>query len=93
MYELEHVTKTYRQGRREVRALDDVDLEIADGDYVAIQGQTGGGKSTLLQLLGALDKPTKGTSGSAARTSAGSAAPRSPGSARSRSASCSRAST
>ena len=60
MYRLTDVTKTYRQGKREVRALDAVTLEIADGDYVAIQGQTGGGKSTLLQMLGALDKPTSG---------------------------------
>ena len=60
MYRLTDVTKTYKQGKREVRALDDVTLEIADGDYVAIQGQTGGGKSTLLQMLGALDKPTSG---------------------------------
>ena len=61
MYRLTDVTKTYKQGKREVRALDSVNLTIADGDYVAIQGQTGGGKSTLLQLLGALDKPTSGT--------------------------------
>ena len=61
MYMLTDVTKTYSQGKREVRALDGVSLEIADGDYVAIQGQTGGGKSTLLQMLGALDKPTKGS--------------------------------
>jgi putative ABC transport system ATP-binding protein len=61
MYRLTEVTKTYKQGKREVRALDDVTLEIADGDYVAIQGQTGGGKSTLLQMLGALDKPSTGS--------------------------------
>jgi putative ABC transport system ATP-binding protein len=61
MYRLTDVTKTYKQGKREVRALDSVTLEIADGDYVAIQGQTGGGKSTLLQMLGALDKPTAGS--------------------------------
>jgi putative ABC transport system ATP-binding protein len=60
MYRLTNVTKTYRQGKREVRALDAVTLQIADGDYFAIQGQTGGGKSTLLQMLGALDKPTSG---------------------------------
>jgi putative ABC transport system ATP-binding protein len=60
MYRLTDVTKTYTQGKREVRALDGVTIEIADGDYVAIQGQTGGGKSTLLQMLGALDKPTEG---------------------------------
>ncbi|MDQ1512355.1 MAG: putative transport system ATP-binding protein, partial [Microbacteriaceae bacterium] len=52
---------TYRQGSRTVQALTDVDLEIADRDFVAVQGQTGGGKSTLLQLLGALDRPTNGS--------------------------------
>lgn len=61
MYELERVSKTYRQGGRPVQALIDVDLAIADGEFVAVQGQTGGGKSTLLQLLGALDRPTSGT--------------------------------
>jgi putative ABC transport system ATP-binding protein len=61
MYRLTDVTKTYTQGKRQVRALDSVTLEIADGDYVAIQGQTGGGKSTLLQMLGALDTATSGS--------------------------------
>jgi putative ABC transport system ATP-binding protein len=61
MYELERISKTYRQGGRPVQALIDVDLTIRDGEFVAVQGQTGGGKSTLLQLLGALDKPTSGT--------------------------------
>ena len=60
MYRLTGVTKTYRQGPKRVQALTDVDLQIADGDYVAIQGPTGGGKSTLLQMLGALDRPTSG---------------------------------
>ena len=61
MYRLTDVTKTYQQGKREVRALDGVSIEIGDGDYIAIQGQTGGGKSTLLQMLGGLDTPTKGS--------------------------------
>ena len=61
MYELERISKTYRQGGRPVPALVDVDLTIGDGEFLAVQGQTGGGKSTLLQLLGALDKPTSGT--------------------------------
>ncbi|KZE91389.1 ABC transporter ATP-binding protein [Microbacterium sp. TNHR37B] len=59
-YRLASVTKTYRQKGREIHALRDVDLEIAQGDFVTIQGPTGGGKSTLLQLLGALDTPTSG---------------------------------
>ena len=52
------MTRTYQQRGRIVKALAGVDIEIAEGDFVAIQGPTGGGKSTLLQLLGALDKPT-----------------------------------
>jgi putative ABC transport system ATP-binding protein len=59
MYRLDHVTKQYR-GRRTVTALKDVTLEIPAGQHVAIQGPTGGGKSTLLQMLGALDRPTSG---------------------------------
>ena len=61
MYTLTNVTKQYRQSRREVTALLDVDLVIPDGQLVAIQGPTGGGKSTLLQMLGALDRPSSGT--------------------------------
>jgi putative ABC transport system ATP-binding protein len=61
LYRLTGVTRTYQQRGRIVKALAGVDLEIAAGDFVAIQGPTGGGKSTLLQLLGALDKPTTGS--------------------------------
>ncbi len=60
LYELRDVTKTYAQKNRKVTPLAGVDLTIEDGDFVAIQGPTGGGKSTLLQLLGALDTPTAG---------------------------------
>ena len=59
-YRLAGVTKTYSQKGRVVQALKGVDLEIAPGEFVTIQGPTGGGKSTLLQLLGALDTPTAG---------------------------------
>ncbi|MFF1573442.1 ABC transporter ATP-binding protein [Leifsonia sp. NPDC058292] len=61
MYTLTNVTKTYTQSKRNVTALKDVTLEIPDGQLVAIQGPTGGGKSTLLQMLGALDRPSSGT--------------------------------
>ena len=61
LYALEGVQKTYRAKGREIRALAHVDLSIEQGDFVTIQGPTGGGKSTLLQLLGALDTPTKGS--------------------------------
>lgn len=60
MYTLENVSKTYRQKERRITALKDVSLTIPTGQLVAIQGPTGGGKSTLLQLLGALDRPTSG---------------------------------
>jgi putative ABC transport system ATP-binding protein len=60
MYELTNVTKRYEQSKRTITALDDVTLSIPDGQLVAIQGPTGGGKSTLLQMLGALERPTKG---------------------------------
>ena len=63
MYTLTAVTKTYQQKKRTVKALDGVDLVIPAGQMVAIQGPTGGGKSTLLQMLGALDRPTSGTVG------------------------------
>ncbi|MDF3298204.1 ABC transporter ATP-binding protein [Streptomyces tropicalis] len=61
MYELTGVTKRYPRGKDVVHALDDVALTIGDGDRLVIQGPTGGGKSTLLQMLGGLDRPTSGT--------------------------------
>ena len=61
MYTLTGVTKTYRKGPDVVAALRGVDLTIADGEWLAIQGPTGHGKTTLLQLLGGLDRPTAGT--------------------------------
>jgi putative ABC transport system ATP-binding protein len=60
-YSLRGVTRTYRQRDRTVQALAGVDLDIAAGDFVTVQGPTGGGKSTLLQMLGALDRPTSGS--------------------------------
>src|SRR5439155_14436579 len=61
MYRLTDVTKDYPKGRGVVHALRGVDVVIEDGDWLAIQGPTGHGKSTLLQILGALDRPTSGT--------------------------------
>ncbi|MFI0807629.1 ABC transporter ATP-binding protein [Streptomyces echinatus] len=60
MYELKNVTKRYPRGKDSVQALDGVDLTIPDGDRLVVQGPTGGGKSTLLQMLGGLDRPTSG---------------------------------
>jgi putative ABC transport system ATP-binding protein len=61
MYQLSGVTKEYRTGNRTVHALAGVGLVIASGEWLAIQGPTGHGKSTLLQILGGLDRPTSGT--------------------------------
>ncbi|WP_345150371.1 ABC transporter ATP-binding protein [Arthrobacter ginkgonis] len=61
MFRLAGVDKVYTQKSRTVHALQKVDLTIPAGQLVAIQGSTGGGKSTLLQMLGALDRPTTGT--------------------------------
>ncbi|MZF85922.1 ABC transporter ATP-binding protein [Streptomyces sp. SID5643] len=60
MYELRAVTKHYTRSKSTVPALDGIDLTIPDGDRLVIQGPTGGGKSTLLQMLGGLDRPTSG---------------------------------
>jgi len=54
------VTKIYKMGQTEVRALDQVSLEISEGEFVAIIGSSGSGKSTLMNMLGALDQPTQG---------------------------------
>jgi putative ABC transport system ATP-binding protein len=61
MYRLTDVTKDYPKGRGVVHALAGVTTVIEDGEWLAIQGPTGHGKSTLLQILGALDRPTTGT--------------------------------
>jgi putative ABC transport system ATP-binding protein len=61
MYKLTGVTKDYHKGRTVVAALQGVDLAISDGEWLAIQGPTGHGKTTLLQMLGGLDRPTAGS--------------------------------
>jgi putative ABC transport system ATP-binding protein len=61
MYKLTGVKKDYQKGRGTVAALQGVDLDITDGEWLAIQGPTGHGKTTLLQMLGGLDRPTSGS--------------------------------
>ncbi len=60
LYQLKGVSKIYRKNGREIPAVRDLDLEIRAGEWLAVQGKTGHGKSTLLQLLGGLDRPTAG---------------------------------
>jgi putative ABC transport system ATP-binding protein len=61
MIQIEHLTKHYRQGKSVVRALDGVTLGIEDGEFVAVVGRSGSGKTTMLDSLGLLLKPTGGT--------------------------------
>ena len=60
MIELKQVIRSYQMGSQEIRALNQVDLAIADGEFVAIVGPSGSGKSTLLHVVGGLDTPTSG---------------------------------
>lgn len=55
-----NVIKKYKVGKQIIRAIDDVSVDIHEGEFVALVGPSGSGKSTLLHLLGGLDKPTSG---------------------------------
>lgn len=59
--ELKKVSKTYKIGENEFKALDNIDLEIKKGEFVVILGPSGAGKSTLLNLIGGMDTPTSGS--------------------------------
>jgi putative ABC transport system ATP-binding protein len=61
LVQVREASKIYRQGKIDVAALSDIDLDVAEGDFAVLAGPSGSGKTTLLNLVGALDKPTKGT--------------------------------
>src|SRR5512137_687153 len=61
LVELRNVSKIYRLGEEEIRALDDVSLDIEEGEFISIIGPSGSGKSTLMHILGCLDSPSRGT--------------------------------
>lgn len=61
LVELRSVSKIYHLGGEEIRALDDVSLDIEAGEFISVIGPSGSGKSTLMHILGCLDSPTKGT--------------------------------
>ena len=57
----DQVVKEYRMGNNVVKALNGVNLEIYQGEYLSLMGPSGSGKSTLFNMIGALDRPTKGS--------------------------------
>lgn len=61
MIEIDSLTKIYKTGKTEFKALNNVSLKIRKGDFVAIMGPSGSGKSTLMNIIGCLDRPTSGT--------------------------------
>jgi putative ABC transport system ATP-binding protein len=58
--QLRNVTRSYGEGEAQVRAVDGLDLEISQGEFVALAGPSGSGKTTLLNLVGSIDTPTSG---------------------------------
>ena len=61
LVEFQNIYKIYKMGDSEVRALDGVSFSVYEGEFVAIIGQSGSGKSTCMNIIGCLDVPTEGT--------------------------------
>lgn len=61
LVEIRNLSKTYERGKQKVEVLHGIDLDIAEGDFLALMGPSGSGKTTLLNLIGGLDSPTAGT--------------------------------
>ncbi len=61
MIELKNISRFYNTGGAEVRALDGIDLRIGNGEFLAVMGSSGSGKSTTMNILGCLDNPTSGS--------------------------------
>ena len=63
LVEIRNVSKTYERGKQKVEVLHHIDIDIAQGDFLALMGPSGSGKTTLLNLIGGLDSPTQGQIG------------------------------
>lgn len=61
MIDLKDIYKIYTDGDSEIRALDGINLHVSEGEFAAIIGQSGSGKSTCMNIIGCLDIPTSGT--------------------------------
>ncbi|MER0122699.1 ABC transporter ATP-binding protein [Streptococcus sp. ZJ93] len=60
LIKLTNINKSYKNGDQELRVLKDIDLEVEEGEFLAIMGPSGSGKSTLMNIIGLLDRPTAG---------------------------------
>ena len=60
LIKIEHIFKSYRNGDQELEVLKDINLEVAEGEFLAIMGPSGSGKSTLMNIIGMLDRPSSG---------------------------------
>ncbi len=60
LIKLTNINKSYRNGDQELRVLKDIDLEVEEGEFLAIMGPSGSGKSTLMNIIGLLDRSSSG---------------------------------